>query len=185
MPTFLFDANSVGRSPTFSTKDYNVVSLDERCRKLERLMRSVQQETTLRVEAWAKLEDQVDHMELAIGQHARHIHAFQDSNVIRHPTSTHSVLRTQLTEPSHEDSVSASNIHKSVVVTNKTAQYYDVTKSQQKSETQSLSSASNDDVTAGESSGEVSGTVYVQNVPPIVKDSTGDIVTPANSTDRT
>ena len=74
------------------------------------------------------------------------------------------------------------NMHKSVVVPNKTAQYCDVTKSHQESETQSLSSASNDDVTAGEGSGEVSGTVYVQNVPPIVKDSTGDIVTPANPT---
>ena len=100
--------------------------------------------------------------------------------MIRHPTSTPSVLRTQLTEPSHEDSVSVNNMHKSVVVPNKTAQYYDVTKSHQESETQSLSSASNNDVTAGEGSGEVSGTVYVQNVPPIVKDSTGDIVTPAN-----
>ena len=181
MPTFLCDANGVGRLPTFSPEDYNVVSLDERCRKLERLMRSVQQETTLRVEAWAKLEDQVDHMELAMGQHARHMHALQDSNVIQHPTSTPSVLRTQLIEPSHADSVSASNMHKSVVVLNKTAQYCDVTKSQQESETQSLSSASNDDVTAGE----VSGTVYVQNVPPIVKDSMGDIVTPANPTERT
>ena len=118
-------------------------------------------------------------------QHARHIHALQDYNVIRHPTSTSSVLRIQLTEPSHEDSVSANNIHKSVVVPNKTAQYCDVTMSHQESETQSLSSASNDDITAGEGSGEVSRTVYVQNVPPIVKDSTGDIVTPANPTERT
>ena len=55
-------------------------------------MRSVQQETTLRAEAWAKLDDQVDHMELAMGQHARHIHALQDSNVIRQSTSTPSVL---------------------------------------------------------------------------------------------
>ena len=92
MHTLLCDANSVGRLPTFSPEDYNVVSFDERCRKLEFLMRSVQQETTLRVEAWAKLEDQVDHMELAMGQHARHIHTLQDSNVIRHPTSTPSVL---------------------------------------------------------------------------------------------
>ena len=111
----------VGRLPNFSPEDYNVVSLDELCRKLERLMRSLQQETTLRVEAWAKLEDQVDHMELAMGQHARHIHALQDSNVIRQSTSTPSVLRTQLTEPSHDDSVSANNMHKSVVVPNKTA----------------------------------------------------------------
>ena len=123
MPTFLCDANGVGHLPTFRPEDYNVVSLDERCRKLECLMRSVQQETTLCVEAWAKLEDQVDHMELAMGQHARHIHALQDSNVIQHPTSTPSVLRTQLTEPSHEDSVSVNNMHKSVVVPNKTAQY--------------------------------------------------------------
>ena len=83
MPTLLWDANG--------PEDYNVVNLDERCRKLERLMRSVQQETTLRVEAWVKLENQVDHMKLAMGQHARHIHALQDSNVIRHPTSTPSV----------------------------------------------------------------------------------------------
>ena len=138
MPTFLCDANGVGRLPNFSPEDYNVVSLDERCRKLERLMRSVQQETTLRAEAWAKLEDQVDHMELAMCQHARHIHALQDSNVIRQSTSIPSVLRTQLTEPSHEDSVSANNMHKSVVVPNKTAQYCDVTKSHQESETQSL-----------------------------------------------
>ena len=88
MPTFLCDANGVMRLPTFSPEDYNVISLDEQCRKLERMVRSVQQETTLRVEAWAKLEDQVDHMELAMGYHARHIHALQDSNVIRHPTST-------------------------------------------------------------------------------------------------
>ena len=38
----------------------------------------------------------MDHMELAMGQYARHIDALQDSNVIRHPISTHSVLRTQL-----------------------------------------------------------------------------------------
>ena len=177
MPTFLCDANGVGRLPTFSPEDYNVVSLDERCRKLERLVRSEQQETTLRAEAWAKLE---------------HIHALQDSNVIRQSTSTPSVLRAQLTEPSHEDSVSANNMHKSVVVLSKTAQYCDVTKSHhhevsslKESETQSLSSASNDDVTAGEGSGKVSGTGYVQNVPPIVKDSTGDIVTPANPTELT
>ena len=113
-------------------------------------MRSVQQETTLRVEAWAKLEHQVDHMELAMGQHARHIHVLQDSNVIRKSTSTPSILRTQLTEPSHEDSVSANNMHKSVVVPNKSAQYCDVMKSHQESETQSLSSASNDDAIAGE-----------------------------------
>ena len=185
MPTFLCDANGVGRLPTFSPEDYNVVSLDEQCQKLERPMRSVQQETTLRVEAWAKLEDQVDHMELVMGQYVRYIHAFQDLNVIRHPTSTPSVLPTQLTETSHEDSVSANNIHKSVVVPNKTAQYCDVTKSHQESETQLSSSASNDDVTAGEVSGEVSGTEYVQNVSPIVKDSTGDIVTPANPTELT
>ena len=55
----------------------------------------------------------------------------------------------------------------------------------QESETQSLSSASNDDVTSGECSGEVSGTVYIQNVRPIVEDCTGDIVTPANPTERT
>ena len=97
MSTFLCDANGVGQLATFSPEGYNVVSLDERCRKLERLMRSVQQETTLRIDAWAKLEDQVDHLELAMGQHARHIHALQDSNLIRHPTSTPSVLRTQLT----------------------------------------------------------------------------------------
>ena len=42
MPTFLWDANGVGRLPTFSPEDYNVVSLDERCRKLERLMMSLQ-----------------------------------------------------------------------------------------------------------------------------------------------
>ena len=72
MHTFLCDANCVGRLPTFSPGDYNVVSLGERCRKLERLMRSVQQETTFRVEAWAKLEDQVDHMELALGIYMRH-----------------------------------------------------------------------------------------------------------------
>ena len=119
---------------------------------------------------------------MEMGQHARHIHALQDSNVIRHPTLTPSVLRTQLTEPSHTDSVSVNNMHKSVVVPNQTAQYCDVTK---ESETQSLSSASNDDVTAGEGSSEVSGTVYVQNVPPIVKDSTGDIVTPTNPTELT
>ena len=77
MPTFLCDANGVGRLPNFSPEDYNVVSIDERCRKLERLMRNVQQETTLRVEVWDKLQDQVDHMELAMGQHARHIHALQ------------------------------------------------------------------------------------------------------------
>ena len=82
MPTFLCDANGVGRLPTFSSEDNNVVSLYERCRKHERLVRSMQQEITLRVEAWAKLEDQVDHMELAMGQYAQHIHAFQDSNVI-------------------------------------------------------------------------------------------------------
>ena len=90
-----------------------------------------------------------------------------------------------LTEPSHEDSVSANNMHKSVVVPNNTAQYCDATKYHQESETHSLSSASNDDVTAGEGSGEVSGTVYVHNVPPIGKDSTGDIVTPANPTELT
>ena len=185
LPTFLCDVNGFGRLPTFSPEDYNVVSLDERCRKLERLMRSVQRETTIRVEALAKLEDQVDHMELALGQHARHIHALHDSNVIQHPTSTHSVLRTQLTKPSLEDSVSSNNMHKSVVVPNKTAQCCDVTKSHPESETQSLSSASNDDVTSGYGSGEVSGTVDVQNVPPIVKYSTGDIVTPANPTERT
>ena len=145
MPTFLCDANSVGRLPTFSPEDYNAVNINERCRKLERPMRSVQQEITLRVEAWTKLEDQVVHMELAMGQHARHIHALQDLNVIRHLTSTPSVLHTQLTEPSHEDSVSANNMDMSVVVPNKTDQYCNVTKSHQESDTQSLSSASNDD----------------------------------------
>ena len=59
--------------------------------------------------------------------------------MIRQSTSTPSVLRTQLTEPSHKDSVSANNMHTSVVVPNKTAQYCDVTKSHQESETQSLS----------------------------------------------
>ena len=54
---------------------------------------------------------------------------------------------TQLTEPSHEDSVSANNMHKSVVVPNKTAQYCDVTKSHQESETQSLSSANPTELT--------------------------------------
>ena len=58
-------------------------------------------------------------------------------------------------ESSHEDSVSANSMHKSVVVANKTAQYCDVTKSHKESETQSLSSASNDDVTVGEGSAEV------------------------------
>ena len=53
MSTFLCDANGVGRLPNFSPEDYNVVSLDERCRNHERLMRSMQQETTLCVEAWA------------------------------------------------------------------------------------------------------------------------------------
>ena len=57
MHNFLCDADGVGRLPTFSPEDYNVVSFDERCRKLQCLMRSVQQETTLRAEAWAKLED--------------------------------------------------------------------------------------------------------------------------------
>ena len=51
---FFAIANGVGRLLTFSPEDYNVVSLDERCRKLERLMRSVQQETTLRAEAWGQ-----------------------------------------------------------------------------------------------------------------------------------
>ena len=121
MPTFLCDANGVGRLPTFSSVDYNVVNIDKLCQKLERRMTSVQQETTLRLEAWDKLEDQVDHMEWAMGQHARHTHALQDSNMIQHPTSTPSVSHTQLTVPSHEDSVFANNMHKSVVVQNKTA----------------------------------------------------------------
>ena len=94
MPTFLCNANGVGRLPTFSPEDYNVVRLDKRCRKLERLMRSLQQETTLCAEDWAKL----DHMELAMSQHAQYIHALHVSNVIQHPTSTPSVVRTQLTK---------------------------------------------------------------------------------------
>ena len=47
---------------------------------------------------------------------------------------------------------------------NKTYQYCDVMNSHQESETQSLSSASNDDVTTDEVSGGVSGTVSVHNV---------------------
>ena len=112
----------------------------------------------------------MDHMELAMGQGVRHIHALHYSNVILHPHPVVDV--TQLTEPSHEDSVFVNNIYKSIVVPNKTAQYYEVTKSHQESETQSVSSASNDDVTDGECSGEV-------------KDSTVDIVTLPNPTELT
>ena len=58
--------------------------------------------------------------------------------------------------------------------------------SHQESETQSLSSASNDDVTTDEVSGGVSGMVSVHNVKTVIYcESMGDIVTPANPTERT
>ena len=71
MPTFVCDADGVGRMPTFSPEDYNVVTLDQRCRQLERDMKSMQHMMTLRTESWSKLDDQVDHMEVAMTQHAR------------------------------------------------------------------------------------------------------------------
>ena len=49
IPTFLCDTNGVGRLPTFSPVDYNVVRHDKQYRKHERLIRSVQQQTTLKL----------------------------------------------------------------------------------------------------------------------------------------
>lgn len=73
MPIFLCDPDGVGRIPTFSPEDFNVVTLDERCRELERQMRNMQHQLQLRTDAWSKVEDQVDHMESSMTQYAKHI----------------------------------------------------------------------------------------------------------------
>ena len=51
MPNFVTDADGVGRLPRFSPEDLNVVTLDERCRQLERLMNGMQQQLNMRTES--------------------------------------------------------------------------------------------------------------------------------------
>ena len=62
MPPFVCDADSVGRLPRFSPEDFYVVTLDERCRQLERQMHSMQHLPNLRTDAWSNVEDQLDLM---------------------------------------------------------------------------------------------------------------------------
>ena len=79
MQNFVTDADGVGRLPRFSPEDLNVVTLDERCRQLERLMNGMQQQLNLRTESWSKVEDQVDLMETSMTQQVRRIRGIEDA----------------------------------------------------------------------------------------------------------
>lgn len=80
MPTFVCNADDLGRLPMYSPEELNVVTLDERCRKLERDMKTMQHQLTLRTDAWSKTEDQVDHLEVAVTQHAGHIRKLESGS---------------------------------------------------------------------------------------------------------
>ena len=54
MPNFVTDADGVGRLPRFSPEDLNVVTLDEQCRQLKRLMNAMKQQVNFRTKSWSK-----------------------------------------------------------------------------------------------------------------------------------
>ena len=78
MPQFVCDADGVGRLPRFSPEDLNVVTLDERCRKLERQMNYMQHQSDLRTDAWSKVEDQVDLMGTSMPQQVGTIRGLEE-----------------------------------------------------------------------------------------------------------
>ena len=79
MPNFVTDADGVGCLPRFSSEDLNVVTLDERCRHLKRLMNDMQQQLNLRTESWSKVADQVDLMGTSMAQHVHRIRGIEDA----------------------------------------------------------------------------------------------------------
>ena len=86
MPQFVCDADGVGRLPRFSPEDLNVVTLDERCRQLERQMHSMQHQLNLRTDAWSKVEDQVDLMGTSMSQQVCRIRGLEEAAGAATPT---------------------------------------------------------------------------------------------------
>ena len=86
MPQFVCDADGVGRLPRFSPEDLNVVTLDERCRQLERQMHSMQHQLNLRTDAWSKVEDQVDLMRTSMSQQVCRIRGLEEAAGAATPT---------------------------------------------------------------------------------------------------
>ncbi len=79
LPCFVVDPESIGRLPRYNPEELNVVAMDHRIRTLEKHINTLDANVVLKTANYDSLEEDVNVMKLAVGQHTERFRRMEPS----------------------------------------------------------------------------------------------------------